>query len=369
MHFVIPQSLLAPAITTVSKAIASRSTHPILGNIKIEADAEEQKITLTGFDLNIAIIMPLTAQVVTSGAITLPAKMLGDIVSRLPDEDITLIQGEIAVNLHCGNGRYQLNGLPIEEFPELPTIDAAKSFTMPIAAIKNGLAATLIAVSQDVTKRILTAVHIESNADSLEFASTDGHRLSVYQNSIEDGQEFSVNIPSNAMRVLMNMAGTQDLPVSMQCDEANAIFALPQGTLITRLLDGTYPNYLRLLPSTFERNVTVDRRLLMAALERIAVLSDQNNNIVKLTISNEAQKIALSVESPDVATGRESLPIQFNGEDLEIDFNVRYLKDGLSTISTTEIQLKLNTATSPAVLVPIGAVKQEYLLMPVQIRN
>lgn len=394
LHVVIPQNLFAPAIATVSSAVASRPTHPILGNIKLVADEDNQTLTLTAFDLNIGLEIPLSAQVITGGAITLPSKLLGDIVSRLPDEDVTLTMAKVGgvevvqkpldsteepsnysiggngqVTIVCGSGRYQMNGLPVEEFPELPNIDSDESFDIAIATLRAGLAATLIAVSQDETKRILTGVHFTSAPDYLEFAATDGHRLSVIKTLVEDGQEFVATIPAKALKTLDLLIGNQDLPITMRADSANAIFELPNGMLITRLLDGTYPNYRQLLPTSSERKITVERKLLVSALERISVLADQKNNIVKIAVDKDAQEISLSVESPDVAAGREALPAQVSGDDLEIAFNVRYLANGLKTLHTNEIQLQLNAASTPALLVPIGGDEQTYLLMPVQIRN
>lgn len=376
MHLVISQSLFSPAIATVSRAVASRPTHPILGNIKLVADEDNQTLTLTGFDLSIAIVMPLPAQIITGGAITLPSKLLGDIVSRLPDEDITLFNTaaleETAnlVTLTCGSGKYQINSLPVTEFPELPEIDSSESFYIDVATLRNGLLATMIAVSADETKRILTGISVTSREDSLEFAATDGHRLSVLKNAVEDGQEFSAVIPTKALKVLDNLIGNQDLPISLKIDEANtnAIFELANGILITRLLDGTYPNYRQLLPKDTARKITVERKLFMAALERIAVLADQKNNIVKITTDNPEQEISLSVDSPDVATGRETVSVQMSGDDLEIAFNVKYLSDGLKTMHTDEVQFQFNAANQPALIVPIGGDEQTYLLMPVQIR-
>jgi len=372
MHLVIPQFTLAPVIATVSRAVASRPTHPILANIKLVADEDNQTLTLTGFDLSIAIVMLLPAQIVTGGAITLPSKLLGDIVSRLPDEDITLFntaaleESANLVTLTCGSGTYNLNSLPVTEFPELPEIDSNEAFSIDVATFRDGLLATTIAVSPDETKRILTGISITSREESLEFAATDGHRLSVLKTSLIDGQEFQAVIPANALKTLSNLIGVSDSPISLRIDNANAIFELPNGTLITRLLDGTYPNYRQLIPKDIARKITVERKLFMAALDRIAVLADRSNNIVKITIDDQ---ITLSVDSPDIATGNESIPAQISGGDLEIAFNVKYLADGVKAMHTEEIQFQFNTATSPALIVPIGGDEQIYLLMPVQIRG
>jgi DNA polymerase-3 subunit beta len=384
MRLVCPQNQLAANLAIVGRAVASRPTHPILANIRLDADSTNQSLGLTAFDLNIAVQVSFPAQVVDGGSITLPAKLLNDIVSRLPDEDITINfeKENTVVTIVCGSGRYQMNGLPIEEFPELPKIgEDGETTYLPVESMLSGLAATLFATSADETKRILTGVHLTANSDRLEFAATDGHRLSVLQTGFLDADEppvtgdtvttnLEVTIPSRALRELERMLNQQtEGVIAVKFDRANMIFQSANQILISRLLDGTYPNYRQLIPNQFERKVTLERKLFLSALERIAVLADQKNNIVKITIDSTGQEISLSVEAPDVAAGRESLPAQVSGEDVEIAFNVKYLLDGLKALPSSEIQIQLNNPTSPAVLVPIGASKMTYLLMPVQIRN
>jgi len=384
MRLVCPQNQLAANLAIVGRAVASRPTHPILANIRLDADSTNQSLGLTAFDLNIAVQVSFPAQVVDGGSITLPAKLLNDIVSRLPDEDITINveKDNTVVTIVCGSGRYQMNGLPIEEFPELPKIgEDGETTYLPVESMLSGLAATLFATSADETKRILTGVHLTANSDRLEFAATDGHRLSVLQTGFLDADEppvtgdtvttnLEVTIPSRALRELERMLNQQtEGAIAVKFDRANMIFQSANQILISRLLDGTYPNYRQLIPNQFERKVTLERKLFLSALERIAVLADQKNNIVKITIDSTGQEISLSVEAPDVAAGRESLPAQVSGEDVEIAFNVKYLLDGLKALPSSEIQIQLNNPTSPAVLVPIGAAKMTYLLMPVQIRN
>ena len=384
MRLVCPHTQLAANLAIVGRAVASRPTHPILANIRLDADSTNQSLGLTAFDLNIAVQVSFPAQVVDGGSITLPAKLLNDIVSRLPDEDITINfeKDNTVVTIVCGSGRYQMNGLPIEEFPELPQIgEDGETTYLPVESMLNGLAATLFATSADETKRILTGVHLTATSDRLEFAATDGHRLSVLQTGFLDADEppvtgdtvttnLEVTIPSRALRELERMLNQQtEGAIAVKFDSANMIFQSANQILISRLLDGSYPNYRQLIPNQFERKVTLERKLFLSALERIAVLADQKNNIVKITIDSTGQEISLSVEAPDVAAGRESLPAQVSGEAVEIAFNVKYLLDGLKALPSNEIQIQLNNPTSPAVLVPIGASKMTYLLMPVQIRN
>ncbi len=384
MRLVCPQNQLAANLALVGRAVASRPTHPILANIRLDADSASQSLGMTAFDLNLGIQVSFAAQVVEAGSITLPAKLLNDIVSRLPDEDITINvdADNTMVSIVCGSGRYQMHGLPVEEFPELPKIgEDGETTYLPVESMLSGLAATLFATSADETKRVLTGVHLTATADRLEFAATDGHRLSVVQTGFLDADEppvtgdtvatnLEVTIPARALRELERMLNQQtEGAIAVKFDRANMIFQSANQILISRLLDGTYPNYRQLIPSQFERKVTLERKLFLSALERIAVLADQKNNIVKISIDSTGQEISLSVEAPDVAAGRESLPAQISGEDVEIAFNVKYLLDGLKALPSNEIQIQLNNPTSPAVLVPIGATKMTYLLMPVQIRN
>ncbi|AFY69755.1 DNA polymerase III, beta subunit [Thalassoporum mexicanum PCC 7367] len=379
MRLVCPQNQLASNLSLVGRAVASRPTHPVLANIMLKADDKNQTVELTAFDLNLGIRVNFAATVTEPGSITLPARLFSDIVSRLPDEDVTLTleAGEAMAAIACGSGRYHVNGLPIEEFPDLPTIDDGETTYLPIEALISGLDASLFAAATDETKRVLTGVHLTANAESLEFAATDGHRLSVVNAELQDADSptpfadsLEVTIPARALRELEKMLGLQtEGAIAIKFDQTQMIFQGASQTLTSRLLDGNYPNYRQLVPTSFERQISLDRKAFIAALERIAVLADQKNNIVKLSIDSTGQEIAISVDAPDVATGRESIPAQISGDDLDIAFNVKYLLDGLKAIDSSDIQIQLNTATSPAIITPIGALKMTYLIMPVQIRN
>lgn len=373
MHFVISQSQFSQALAEVKNAVATKATHPILANVRLDVDAKAQRLDLTAFDLNLAIQVSVPAQVVIDGSITVAYKLISDIVTRLPDEGVTFsINDTGMIDLKCGSGKYQLHGLPIDEFPELPNLNEADRDDTELSsnALLQGLAATLFATSDDETKRILTGIHLTVN-DAIEFAATDGHRLSVlnYELPKSDRTEFELTIPAKSLREIEKLCKTHEGEIAISFDRANMIFSTAQKTVISRLLDCTYPNYRQLIPNRFERQITLERKLFVAALERIAVLADQKNNIVKLEIDNTAQFIAVSVEAPDVAAGREEIPTQVSGDDLAIAFNIKYLIEGLKSFDSSEVQLQLNAATSPAVIVPIGAAKQTYLLMPVQIRN
>ena len=392
MKLVCTQSDLSTHLALVSRVVPSRPTHPVLANVLLSADLETQIVRLTAFDLSLGIQTTFSAQVEAEGNLTLPAKLLNDIVSRLPAGDIILdaTGDESVVTLVSSSGRYQVRGMGAEEFPDLPVLESEDAAHLSPEALIEGLSSSLFATSTDESKQVLTGVHVTTQPDGLEFAATDGHRLAVVQTvDVADADvdadadaekvetrsntdlDLSVTVPARALRELKSMLGMKqsaDL-IALQMDRGQAIFEWANQRLTSRLLEGQYPNYRQLIPRQFARQATVDRKLFASALERIAVIADQKNNIVKLNFDATTQALALSVDAQDVGSGQETIPVQLSGDSLEVAFNVKYLLDGLKVINTADIKIQLNTSTSPAILEPLGNLKMTYLVMPVQIRS
>lgn len=394
MKLVCSQAQLSTNLSLVSRAVPSRPTHPILANVLLVADVETQQVSLTAFDLSLGIKTSFSAEVIAGGAIALPAKLLNDIVSRLLDGEIELEETSAAplgITIVSASGRYQVRGMEVEEFPELPVIEAGVAVYLPVEAFIEGLRSTLFATSSNELNQLLTGLHIIVGQDTLEFAATDGHRLAVVEtpNSTElpvASASLEVTIPSKSLRELEKMlsmgssaeslggdAPSANLskktePLAMQFDQGQVIFEWANRRLTSRVLEGQYPAYRQLIPRQFERQVTIERKLLINALERIAVMADQKQNIVKFTLDDINQQIALSVETRDIGSGREIISVLSSGEDLEFAFNIKYLMDGLKALPTNEIQMEVHTATSPIIFTPLGSLKMTYLIMPVQIR-
>ncbi len=385
MKLVCTQSNLNSNLSLVSRAVPSRPTHPVLGNVKLEANQETQQVSLTGFDLSLGIQTKFAATVEEEGELTLPAKLLTDIVSRLPEGEITIDSeaGETICILRSSSGHYQVRGMSTEEFPELPVMSNSEVTQLPTAALIKGLQGSLFATSADETKQVLTGVHLIVKKDSLEFAATDGHRLAVVETSYQDTdrssevqpesdiEEFSVTVPARALRELERMVGMRQLAesVAVHVEQGQVVFQLGEQRLTSRTLEGQYPNYRLLIPREFERQVAMDRRQLLSALERIGVFTDQKNNLVKFTMDSLNQELFLSVDAKEVGSGRESMAAQISGDDMEIAFNLKYLMEGLKAIPSNEIQLQLNEASNPVILTPLGGLKMTYLIMPVQLRT
>jgi DNA polymerase-3 subunit beta len=376
MKFTCTQSDLNSNLSLVSRAVPSRPTHPVLGNVLLVADERQGRVSVTAFDLQLGIYSSFSAEVSREGKVALPAKLLNDIVSRLPEGDITLIAEEDSADpdsrlatLESASGRFQVRGMSAAEFPDLPRVETVETLKLPITAVLSGLRGSLFAASTDETKQILTGIHLSGSADSLEFAATDGHRLAVVETQCQPSEGFALTIPARALRELERMLAlhpeTDDLALAV--DESQVIFELPDKRLTSRKLEGAYPAYQQLIPAQFARTVTVERKRLLSSLERVAVLADQRNHLVKFTLEGEKGQLILSVEAQDLGSAKESMPADITGESGEIAFNVKYLLDGLKALPSSDIEIQLNEGTQPVILTPLGEAKMIYLVMPVQI--
>ena len=385
MKVVCSQSELNSALQLVSRAVATRPTHPVLANVLLTADAGSNRLSLTGFDLSLGIQTSLAASVETSGAITLPARLLGEIVSRLSsDSPVTLAVDDSGeqVQLTSLSGSYQMRGMSADDYPDLPMVESGMTLKLQPERLVQALKGTLFASSADEAKQLLTGVHLKFNQRALEAAATDGHRLAVLnvEDALQDAavtdavddEGFAVTLPSRSLREVERLMASwrSDEPVSLFCDRGQVVFLAADQMVTSRTLEGTYPNYGQLIPDGFTRTFGMDRRALIAALERIAVLADQHNNVVKFSSQPEDGVVQISADAQDVGSGSESLPATLEGDAMQIAFNVRYLLDGLKAMGTDRIVLHCNAPTTPAVLRSDDASEAfTYLVMPVQIRS
>jgi len=387
MKLVCSQAELNASLQLVSRAVASRPTHPVLANVLLTADAATGRLSLTGFDLNLGIQTSLAAAVESSGAITLPSRLFGEIISRLSsDSPITLSCGdaEELVELTSLSGSYQMRGMPADDFPDLPLVQSGTPIRIDAEALVKGLRATLFASSSDEAKQLLTGVHLRLDDDGLECAATDGHRLAVLRlanitespaaTAVEsvEGEPFAVTVPARSLRELERLltGRPSSEPLSLFCDRGQVVVLWADQVLTSRTLDGTYPNYRQLIPESFNRRIVLDRRGFVSALERVAVLADQHNNVIKISSDPAAGKVMIRADAQDVGSGSESLAAEISGEEIEIAFNVRYLLDGVKAMNADQVVLQCNAPTTPAVLAPVGEQNPfTYLVMPIQIRS
>ncbi len=385
MEIICNQNELNNAIQLVNKAVASRPTHPILANILITADQGINKISLTGFDLNLGIQTSFDATVKNSGAITLPSKLFSEIVNKLPSETpISLIADEGLDNIliKSDRGSFNLKGIPADDYPKLPFVESGTSLNIDPSSFLKSLKLTTFASSNDDSKQLLTGVNFTFNKKYLESASTDGHRLAVViianENNNEESENpdsvdnnFSVTIPTRSLREIEKLVSfrSNENPIKLFYDKGQVVFISSDQIITTRTLEGTYPNYSQLIPDTFSKIFTFNTKKLTDSLERIAVLADQQSSVIKINLG-ENNIAVISADAQDIGSANESLPVSYSGENFDIAFNVRYLLEGLKVITCENVILKCNLPTTPAIFVPEDNTNSfTYLVMPVQVRT
>ena len=380
------QAELNTALQLVSRAVSNRPTHPVLANVLLAADEVTGKLRLTGFDLSLGIQTSISAVIESSGEITLPARLFGEIVSKLSNDSPLILTSDDTsqqVELISKSGTYQVRGMIADDFPDLPLVESGTSLKLNPLLLSNAIKSTLFASSTDDAKQLLTGVNLTFDGYGIESAATDGHRLAVLNlNNILinlnetdktlDFDKFSITLPSKSLREVEKFLSSCDTnqPINFFIDKGQVVFISSDEIITIRALEGNYPNYSQLLPETFENILEFDRKEFIASLERIAVLADQHNNVIKVSTDTSTNLIKISTDAQDIGMGNESLPVSFKGESFQIAFNVRYLLDGLKVMDSNNIKLSCNSPTTPAVFSPIDSdINFTYLVMPIQIRN
>ena len=385
MEIVCNQNEFNYAIQLVSKAVASRPTHPILANLLLTADQGTNKISLTGFDLNLGIQTSFDATVNKSGAITVPSKLLSEIVNKLPSETpVSLDVDESSDNIliKSDRGSFNIKGIPSDDYPSLPFVESGTSLNIDPSSFLKALKLTIFASSSDDSKQLLTGVNFTFNLKYLESAATDGHRLAVVlvdnKENFDEKEDFasnkenlSVTIPTRSLREIEKLVSLRSSENSIKLfyDKGQVVFISSNQIITTRTLEGSYPNYSQLIPDNFTKLFTFNTKKIIESLERIAVLADQQSSVVKIKL-NEKDLALVSADAQDIGNASELVPVSFDFDQFDIAFNVRYLLEGLKVISSENVIFKCNLPTTPAVLVPEDNINSfTYLVMPVQVRS
>jgi DNA polymerase-3 subunit beta len=347
MKFTTCTADLDHALRAIAPAIGVRSSHPILDCCLIQANADGTAV-VTGFNLDLGITCTIPATVTTAGAVALPYRLLAGLVSRLEgDEAVTLADGALSAS----SGSYSLAAQSAEDYPALPAVEAAETQLELAGAVR----ACMVAVSTDAAKQMLTGIHLGDG----HLSATDGHRLMRCAVDLPDG--LAMTLPATTMKLLA------DHSCSVVAAKGQAVITTDEGIRVySRVLDGTYPNVAQLIPASFEHTMIFNRHRLTRALERVAIIAEATNGVVKLTAADG--KLTITAEA-DANNGRESLAYDGTGNGMWA-FNVAYLLDGLKAFRSAEsVELNCNAATTPVVLRPAGDDGRTYLVMPVQVRS
>jgi DNA polymerase III subunit beta len=368
MKISLSSSELLTQLQTASRVASTRSAVQALSGVMISAPAEGTP-ELRATDVEIGLRMPLAAEVARPGAAVLPARLLLDVARSLPAETLTmeLRSAEQDVELICGPTTFHLRTLRAEDFPSLPEPADDSRVRLPAAAFVETITRVARSASRDETRPVLTGILISASGQELRMVATDSYRLSVKETALEQALDgtLEANVPARALQELARIEQqTNADSVAVSVGQNQAVFELGGVVLSSRLIDGQFPNYRQLLPESVEHELRLSSAELTDVVRRISLLAQKN---APLRLSFSEGTLAVSAQTPDVGEASEEIPVPYHGELFEIGFNPEFLRDGLESIDTDELVLKLISPLRPGLIESPDTGDFVYLIMPIRL--
>ena len=384
MQVICPRKDLYEAINTVGRAVSGRSTLPILSHILAMPQGDTLKLVATDLEMWVECSLPAQFQVGIGDSgdenegFTAPAKIFGEMLGALPEGDVVLERpdGSNKIHVRCGRSDYNILGLPAEEFPSAPEVTPTASVTILGSDLKAMIRHVVFAVSTDETRPVLTGVLFLFDGTNLKMVATDTHRLAVRTGKIISGEgNANAVLPARALNEISRLAGEDDtVTIFIAQGQARFEVARTMGegkqhitTMVTRLIEGQFPNYERVIPSGHNRKLTLETAEFAKAAKRVAIVARDNAH--RLILETEGAQLVLSAESGGVGSVRDEIEVAREGDDIQIAFNAKYLLDVLNVMDTEGVVLELTEPLRPGICRPIGEGADDYLcvLMPMQV--
>jgi DNA polymerase-3 subunit beta len=363
MKFSVSKEKLLAGLQTVQNVVSTRTTLPILSNVLLQAD--DGRLRLTTTDLDVGVSSGVDAQVEKTGGTTLPARRLATIVRELPAAEVQIdIDSKNVASIRCGQSFFKILGLPEEEFPPLPKFEDAKTFSISQQALRDALKKTSYAISTDETRYVLNGILFSFKENKLTMVATDGRRLALVDLEVEfpRSHEVDIIVPTKCVTELGRLLGDEG-DIRMSVGENQVAFETAGTLLVSKLIEGNYPNYRQVIPGDAKERIALEREIFLTAVHRVSLLSSDKSNSVKLVFSKN--NIEIAANTPDVGEARESLPVAYKGREFSIAFNPEFLMAPLRALADEEIFLDLIDEMSPGVI----KIKTPflYVLMPMRI--
>jgi DNA polymerase-3 subunit beta len=372
MKLTIERGALLRSLAHVQSVVERRNTIPILSNVLLEA--AENRLSLTATDMDLTIVEEVEASVGTGGATTAPAHTLYDIVRKLPEGaevEVTTSSDGGQMTLKSGRSNFTLSTLPKEDFPAAGASDLPQSFQLQAGEAKNLIDRTRFAISTEETRYYLNGIYVHAaKSDSvavLRAVATDGHRLARFEMPLPSGAEEipGVIVPRKTVNELRKLIDESDEPIEVSLSETKVRFAFGDTVLTSKLIDGTFPDYERVIPSGNDKVMEVDCKTFAQAVDRVSTISSEKSRAVKMTVANGS--VTLSATSPENGSAEEDLAISYDGPELEIGFNSRYLLDIAQQIEGDGAQFAMSDAASPTIVRDVADASALYVLMPMRV--
>jgi len=368
MELVVSKNNLLRELQLFQGIVERKNTIPILANVLMEAKGEEVKFLAT--DLEVGLRSKCAAAVSKGGSLTLPAKKLYEIVKSLPETDIRIAEDKGGVKVAADRFDSRMQTLPREDFPTLPDGTGSSAVTLPRAALKEMIAKTQFAITGEDTRFFLNGALLVLRPESMSLVATDGHRLALVTAKREKAkptEESNPILPKKTLGELARLLSEGDGDITFARGENHLFFEVGGRMLISRMIDGQFPNYERVIPKGNDKHIEFERDRLTNAVKRVALLSNERSRAVKFHI--EQGKVDVASSSPEFGEARETLPVDYSGASTQICFNAQYVLDFLSAVTTDVVALDLKDEVSQAIMTPVGGdgCEYTYVIMPMRI--
>lgn len=362
MKFSVDKGQLMHGIQTVQNIITPKATLPILSNILIEVQAQKIRLVATDLDIGITCVIPVETE--EQGVITMPAKRFSEIIKELPGENVNIYtKKNNLVIIETESCQFKILGLSHEEFPKLPEFKDKEVIKIEQAALKQMLKLTSFAVSFDEARYILNGALCKIQNNKIILVTTDGKRLAIAESPLQQGMDKDLRliIPIKTIHELnRNLQEEGELSIILSSNQA--LFDLGNTMIISRLIEGEFPDYQQVIPPVSENKISVDREQLLLAVRRAALLATPDYQAVKMEVFKN--RLVVSKSTPDVGESREEVLVEYKGKEMIIGFNPAYLIDVLKNLSTERVEFELTDSEKPGV---IRTSRYTYIVLPMRL--
>ena len=360
------QSELIDAIQTAQPAVATKTTLPILGNFLLHA--EEKTLTINGTDLEICVQVKCKADVDEKGSITIPAKLFSQIVQQLPGPDVEIqSKDEKELKINSGGSKIKLLGMSTEEYPALPVVSQENLFEINSELLDKMIRNTLFAVSSEESRYVLCGVYFAAKDGNIEMVSTDGRRLAYISESgqVDKKLKFGVIIPSKTANEWQRIISMSPGKVKISVEDNQVGLVANDTEVVSRLIEGTYPNYEQVIPKKTEVAIKIPREPLLQSTRRVGLMTTEKWQAVVYKF--EKGKLSVSARAEGLGEAVDEIKVDYDGQEMEVAYNPRFISDALKNVDTNDVILEMTTPLNPGVLKPDGKANYLCVIMPMHI--